>query len=136
MQNMSKLLNETGKFTMSSGQVWEICREIDFHSVNAIYYLKSKMCDAKEKHIGETTGDNTNGFKVRINQHISDCKTKVLTCKFPRYVYDGGIKNDCVEESFFSLNIMLRLNKNDRLETTEKHFHLKGYDTMNNPSKN
>ena len=31
---------------------------------------------------------------------------------------------------------MLRLNKSDRLETIEKHFHLKGYDTMNNPGRN
>ena len=52
------------------------------------------------------------------------------TCTFPRHVYDCGIKNNCLEWPFFSLNIMLRLNKKDRLETIEKHFHLKGYDTM------
>ena len=28
---------------------------------------------------------------------------------------------------------MLRLNKKDRLETIKKYFHLKGYDTINNP---
>ena len=39
------------------------------------------------------------------------------------------------EEPFFSLN-MLRLSKSDRLETIEKHFHLKGYDTMNRPGRN
>ena len=31
---------------------------------------------------------------------------------------------------------MSRLNKSDRLETIEKDFHLKGYDTMNNSSGN
>ena len=31
---------------------------------------------------------------------------------------------------------MLRLNKGERLETIEKYFHLKGYDTMNNPGRN
>ena len=31
---------------------------------------------------------------------------------------------------------MLRVNKIDRRETIEKHFHLKGYDTMNNAGRN
>ena len=68
-------LNETNKFTMSNGQVWEIRREIDYHSVNVIYYLKCKKCNKKETYIGKTKGDRTREFKVRINQHISDCKT-------------------------------------------------------------
>ena len=69
----------------------------------------------------------------RINQHIFYCKTGVLTCKFPRHVYECVIKNNCLEEPFFSLNTMLRSNESDTLETIEKHFHLKGCDTMNNP---
>ena len=52
-------------------------------------------------------------------------KTGISTCKFPHHVYDCGIKNDCLEEPFFSLNIILQLNKSDKLETIEKHFHLK-----------
>ena len=116
-----------------NGQVWEICREIDCQSVNVINYLKFKMCNKKGTYIGKTIRDNTKGFKVRINQNISDCKTGVWTCKFPRHVYDCGIKNSCLEDPFFSLNIMLQLNKSDLLETIEKYFHLKGHDTMNNP---
>ena len=89
------------------------------------------MCNKKKTYIGKTKGDNTKGFKVRINQHISDCKTGDSTCKFPRHVYDFGIEDNCLEERFFILNIMLRLNKSDRPETIEKHFHLKGiYDTF------
>ena len=53
---------------MSNGQVWEIRREIDCRSVNVIYYLKCKMCNEKEIYIGKTIGDNTKGFKVRMNQ--------------------------------------------------------------------
>ena len=100
------------------------------------YIIWNVKCATKKKHTGKTIGDNTKGFKVRINQHISDCKTGVSTCKFPRHVYDCGIKNNCLEEPFFSLNNMLQLNKKDRLETIEKHFHLKDYDTMNNPGRN
>ena len=123
-------LNETNKFTMSNGQVWEICRKIDCHSVIVIYYLKWKMCNETETHIGKTIGDNMKEFKVRINQHISDCKTDVSTCKFPRHVYHCGIKNHFLEETFFSVNIMLQLNTSDRVVTIENNFHLKGYDTM------
>ena len=49
---------------------------------------------------------------------------------------DCSIRNNCLEEPFFSLKIMLRLNKSDRLETIEKHFHLKDNDLMNNPGRN
>ena len=73
---------------MSNGHVWEIRREIGCHSVNIIYYLKCKMCNEKETYIGKTIGNNTNGFKVRINHHISDCNTSVSTCQFPRHLYD------------------------------------------------
>ena len=44
---------------------------------------------------------------------MSDCKTGDSTCKSPHHVYDCGIKNNCLEEPFLSLNIMLRLNKSD-----------------------
>ena len=121
---------------MSNGQVCQFCREIDFHLANVICYLKCKICNEKETYIGKTLGENTKGFKVRINQHISDCKTVVSTCKFPRHIYDCDIKNNCLKKLFFGLNIVLRLNKCDRRETIQKHFHLKGYDTMNNPRKN
>ena len=43
---------------------------------------------------------------------------------------------NCLEEQFFSLNIMLRLNKSERLETIEKLFHLNGYNTVKNPARN
>ena len=85
---------------MSNGQVLKICRETDCHSVNVIYYLKCKM--RKEK---ETIGDNTKG--LRMNQYISDCKTAAPTCKFPRHVYECGIKNNRLEDPFFILNIVL-----------------------------
>ena len=52
-------------------------------------------------------GDNSKEFKVRVNRQISDCKAGVSTCKFPRHVYEYGIKNNFLEEPFFSLNSML-----------------------------
>ena len=58
------------------------------------------------------------------------------TSKFLRHVCVCVIKNNCVEELLFSLNIMLRLNKSDTLETYEKYFYLKVYDTINNLGRN
>ena len=52
----------------------------------------------------------------------------ISTCKFPRHVYDCGINNNFLEEPFFSLNIMLRLNKSDRLEVTD--FYINTYDVI------
>ena len=43
-------------------------------------------------------------------------------------VDDCGIKNNRLKEPFFTVNIMLRLNKSGRFETTEKHSYLKSYE--------
>ena len=109
--------------SMSNGQV--------------IYYLKCKKCNEKGTfwENKRRQHDNAKWFKVRINQHISDCKTGDSTCKFLHHICYCGIKNNCLEEPFISLNIMLWLNKSDRFETIEKHFHLKDYDTVSNPGR-
>ena len=72
--------------------------------INVIYYLKCNMCDHKE-----TVGNNVVGFKSRINQHISDCRTDISTCKFPIQVYHCAMKNKCLKEPYFQLNIMMKL---------------------------
>ena len=66
-------MSKSFKWNQSSGQVWEIRREIDCHSVSFIIW--NVKCVTKKKHTGKTKGDNTKGFKVKINQPISDCKT-------------------------------------------------------------
>ena len=44
-----------------------------------------------ERTFGRAIGDNTKGFKVRINQYISDYKTKIsTTCNM----------NNCLQEPF------------------------------------
>ena len=56
-------------------------------------------------------------------------------CKFRRHVFSCVIKNNCLQEQFFKFDMMLRLNNSDKLKTLEKHFHLKGFDTLNNPNR-
>ena len=91
------------------------------------------MCDHKETYIGKTVGDNVVGFKSRINQHISDCRTGTSTCKFTMHVHHCAIKNKCLKEPYFQLNIMMKLKDSRQLEFYENHFHKKGYDTINCP---
>ena len=62
------------------------------------------MCKPKETYIGKTVGDNTVGFKSRINQRKSDSRTGDSTCKFPIHVDKCGLKNKCLNEQFFENN--------------------------------
>ena len=91
------------------------------------------MCKKKETYIGKTVGDNIVGFKSRINQHISDCRTGDSTCKFPIHVYKCDLKNKCLNEPFFEINVMMILKRRNQLEIYENYFHKKGYDTLNCP---
>ena len=91
------------------------------------------MCDHKETYIGKTVGDNVVGFKSRIDQHISDCRTGTSTCKFPIHVYHCAVKNKCLKEPHFQLNTMMKLKGSRQLEFYENYFHKKGYDTINCP---
>ena len=103
-------------------------------ALKMLYIIWNVKClMKKETYIWKTIRGNTMEFKVRINQYISDCKTGVSTCKFPRHVCYFGIKNSCLWDPFFSVNFMLQLNKSYRLKAAKKHFHLKGDDTMSNP---
>ena len=50
------------------------------------------MCKKKETYIGKTVGDNIVGFKSRMNQHISENRTRDLTGNFPIHVYKCDLK--------------------------------------------
>ena len=91
------------------------------------------MCDHKETYIGKTVGDNVVGFKSRINQHISDCRTGTSTCKFSIHVYHCAMKNKFLKEPYFQLSVMMKLKDSRQSEVYENHFHKKGYDTINCP---
>ena len=81
------------------------------------------MCDHQETYIGKTVGNNIVGFKSRINQHICDCKTGISICKFPIHIYHCAMKNICLTEPHFQLNIMMKLKDSQQLVSC--------YDTIN-----
>ena len=58
---------------------------------------------------------------------------QVLPCKFPIHVYHCAMKNKCLKEPHFQLNIMMKLKDSRQLEFYENHFHKRGHDTINCP---
>ena len=108
---------------MSNNVRWELRSHVTCRSINIISYLKCNMCKKKEACIGKTVGDNIVGFKSRMNQHISDSRTGVPTCKFPMHIYKCGLRNKCLNEPFFEINIMMKLKSSNQLETDENYFH-------------
>ena len=105
----SLYVSEGNSFVMSNNMRWELRSHVTCRDINVIYYLKRNMCDHKETYIGKTFGDNVVGFKSRINQHISDCRTGISTCKFLIHVYHCTMKNKCLKEPYFQLIIMMKL---------------------------
>ena len=61
------------------------------------------------------------GFKSRMNQHVSDSRTRVSTCKFPTHVYKCGLKNECLNQLFFETSVMMKRKRSNQLETYEKN---------------
>ena len=105
----------------------------NLRDINVIYYLKCNMCGHKETYIGKTVGDNVVGFKSRMNQHISDCRTGTSTCKFPINVYHCAMKNKCLEEPYFQLILMMKLKDSREVKFYENHFDKNVFDTINCP---
>ena len=100
----SLYVNEDSSFTMSNNMRWELHLHVTCRNINVIYYLKFNTCDHKETYIGKTVSDSVVGFKSRIIQLISDCRTGLFTCKFPIYVYHCAMKNKCSKEPYSQLN--------------------------------
>ena len=67
--------NEGNSFVMSINMRWEVHSHVTCRYINVIYYLKCNMYDHKETYIETTVDDNVGGFKSKINQPNSDCRT-------------------------------------------------------------
>ena len=105
----------------------ELRSHVTCRSINKIDYIKCNMCKEKEFYIGKTVDDNIVGFKSRMNQHMSDSRTKVSAYKFPIHVCKCSLKNKCLNKSFCEINIMMKLKSSNQLESYESFFQKKGY---------
>ena len=65
--------------------------------------------------------------------HISGSTTEISTRKFAIHAYKCGLKNKCLNEPFFVINVMMKMKRSNQLENYENYFHKKGYDTLNCP---
>ena len=88
-----------------------------------------------ETYIGKTVGNHIHGFKTRMNNHITESRSGVSTCKFPIHVFNCSKRNNRQLEEPFCY-VMLSLKSNSCLESLETLFQKRGYDTLNSPSRN
>ena len=79
-----------------------------------------------ETYIGKTIGDHINGFKTRMNNHITESRSGVSTFKFPIHVFNCIKRNNRqLQEPFFYIYVKLFLKSNSRLESLETLLHKK-----------
>ena len=108
----SLYVNEGNSFVMcNNNMTWELRSHVTCRDINVIYYSKCNMCHHKETYIGKTAGDNVVGFKSRISQHISDCRTVISTREILTHMYHCAMKNKCLKEPYFQLKIMMKLRQ-------------------------
>ena len=114
-------IQEGDRFIMSNNQEWIIKCKITCRSVNVIYYLKCIYCNTSYI-------DKTNNFRLRMNNHISSCKSGMSDNIFDNHVFNCLVTDT---EPLFKIYAMIRLNDVNKLLEYEHYFHQKGYDTMN-----
>ena len=120
--NLCKLyIQKCSSFPLSNGKIWEIKCHITCKSKNVVYFLSCLNCD--ETYIGKT-----NNFRLRMNVHISSCRTGNTTDKFDKHVIDC---NKDKVEPFFKIYAMICLKDEAKLLPYENYFHINNYDTMN-----
>ena len=77
-------------------------------------------------YIGQTTD-----LRQRMNNHISESKSGVSSCNFPKHVNNCGKCNKDLEEPFFKIHAFMKLKvPKSLLEYESKRFN-KGHAIMN-----
>ena len=112
-------LKECSEFELANRKIWKIKTNITCCSRSIIYYLNCKFCMYKI-YIGKTVANHIHGFKTRMNNHITESRSGVSTCKFLIHVINCIKRNNRqLEEPFFYMYVMLSLKSNPRLELLE-----------------
>ena len=84
-----------------------------------------------QTYIGKFIGDHIHGFKTRMNNHVTNRRSEVSTCKFPIHVFNySKINNGQLEAPSLCIYPILSLKINSRLETLETLFHKTGDNTL------
>ena len=120
-------IQECSSFVTANNKKWEIRCHINCNSKNVIYFLKCNMCEGAVSKTGKTFTT----LRVRMNNHISNCRTGRTSDVFDTHVHKCGIKNKCLEPPFFEIRAFMKLSTPDKLITYEKKMHQREYATIN-----
>ena len=117
---------EGNSFITSNGTVWNIRCHVTCHSLYVIYYLKCIHCNFNTSYTGKT-----NNCRLRMNNHISGCRTGNTSDLFDLHVFECKQKRKHPQEPFFKINIFMEVSDIRLLIPYEFHLHKMKYDTMN-----
>ena len=77
-------------------------------------------------YIGQTTN-----FQKRLNNHISESRTGLSCCNFPKHVYECGKKNNKLKEPFFKAYAFFALTDPRMLLREENKLFKAGHSLLN-----
>ena len=97
-------IQECSYFYTSNNYRWEIKEHITCHSKCTIYFLKCRFGN-----ITTYTGE-TNVLRLRMNTHISDCRTGNTTDRFDLHVHNCRKKHNDKEEPFLDCSARRNVN--------------------------
>ena len=107
-------LQPVNSFTTANNTIWNIRSHITCHSKNIVYFLSCNLCEGNTNYIGQTTN-----LRNRMNNHISESRTEISSCIFPRHVFECGNRNKNLKEPFFKVYAFMALKSPHLLTTYE-----------------
>ena len=119
-------LQAVNSFETAKNVTWNIKCEISCKSKNVIYFLSCNSCHGEVTYIGQTTN-----FRLRINNHISESRSGVSSCTFPRHVFQCGNNHNNLKEPFFKVFAFMSLSSSKLLTTYEEKLFKAGHATLN-----
>ena len=119
-------LQPVKSFKTANGTTWDIKLEITCNSKNVVYFLSCNLCHGQMNYIGQTTN-----LRQRMNNHISESRSGVSSCNFPKHVHNCGKSNKNLTEPFFKIYVFMTLHDPKSLLEYESKLFNKGHAIMN-----
>ena len=102
-----------------------IREKIMCNSKNVLYFLKCSICNLT------TYTGKTNNFRLRMNNHISECRTGNTCDRFDIHVFNCRKINNYHTEPYFKIYAFMTVKHENMLLSYEAYLHKKQYDTLN-----
>lgn len=119
-------LQPVTSFTTANNSTWEIKSSITCQSENVVYFLSCNMCNNEMSYIGQTRT-----LRNRMNNHISESRSGISTCSFPKHVHECGIRHNKLKEPFFKIFVFFALNNSSALLYYEEKLFKEGHALLN-----